>query len=365
MGNTRPTGTAADPRLAMIAARAAAADGGFWFAVRTTGVYCRPSCPSRRARPENIRLFDSPADARAAGFRPCRRCDPDGPVPAAARAAMVARACRAIASAEEPPPLATLAAQAGLGARQFHRLFTATTGLSPRQYAAGLRARRLRAALEQGADVTSAIHEAGFGSSGRFYEKSDDILAMRPTRYRDQGAGETLRHVSGPSSLGTVLVATSARGVVAILLGDDEAALTADLRARFAKATLIAGDATQAAHLARVLAFVENPALGLDLPLDLRGTLLQQRVWQALRAVPVGRTLSYGELARQVGAPAAVRAVASACAANPLALAVPCHRVVGADGALRGYRWGIDRKRALLARESALPARKSGATGRS
>ena len=343
-----------DPRWRAVAARDAAQDGAFVYAVRTTGIYCRPSCPARRAKPENVSFFAGPADAERAGFRPCRRCAPEAEGARRRTAALVARACRTLeaAAADEPPDLAALARASGLSASRFHRLFRSAVGVTPKAYADALRAARLREALGGGeASVTQAIYQAGFGSSGRFYEAADRLLGMTPSQYRAGGEGAGIRYSIAGCSLGLVLAAESARGVCAILLGDVADQLVAELRRRFPNADLAeAGDAFAAA-MGRIVALVERPSAGLDLPLDIRGTAFQQRVWAALAAIPPGETVSYAELARRMGAPKAVRAVAGACAANALAIAIPCHRVVRSDGGLSGYRWGPARKRALLERE--------------
>ncbi len=345
------TPTELDPRWARVLARDRTADGGFYYSVGTTGVYCRPSCPSRAANPKNVRFHATAAEAEAAGFRPCRRCRPDL-APAGRHAAAVVAACRRIAEAEEAPALAELAAAAGLSPHHFHRVFKAATGVTPRAYAAAHRTRTVHERLAAGGSVTEAIYDAGFSSSGRFYEAAGAMLGMTPGAYRAGGADAVIRFAVGQCSLGAILVASSEAGVCAILLGDDPEALLRDLQDRFPRARLIGGDGAFEALVATVIGFVEAPALGLDLPLDVRGTAFQRRVWQALRAVPAGTTVSYAEIARRIGAPAAVRAVAGACAANPLAVAIPCHRVVRNDGALSGYRWGIARKRALLDREA-------------
>lgn len=346
---------AGDPRWAAVLARDPAADGAFVYAVRSTGVYCRPTCPSRRARPENVAFYPTPAEAEAAGFRPCQRCRPEQPPLAARRAAQIAELCRHMDSAEAIPTLDELARHAGLSPYHLHRLFKAVTGLTPRAYATARRAGRLRQELDRGGSVTAAIYGAGYNSSGRFYAESGQVLGMTPSRYRAGGVDTEIRFAIGQCSLGAILVARSERGVCAILLGDDAETLARDLQDRFPAATLIGGDAGFETLVARVVGFVEAPRLGLDLPLDLRGTAFQQRVWQALRDIPAGRTLSYTELARRIGAPGSVRAVAGACAANALAVAIPCHRVVRQDGGLAGYRWGVERKRALLEREAAPP----------
>ncbi len=342
-----------DPRWAAVVARDRGADGTFYYSVRTTGVYCRPSCGARRANPRNVRFHLTIAEAERAGFRPCRRCRPEEPPLSKRQAALVAESCRRIEAADAMPSLAALARRAGLSAHHFHRLFKAVTGLTPRGYAAAHRARRVREGLRRSATVTDAIYEAGFNSGGRFYAGSDRMLGMTPTAYRAGGSKAEIRFAVGECSLGSILVATSARGVCAILLGDDPDALVRDLQDRFPRAVLIGGDERFEQTVARVVGFVEAPGLGLDLPLDIRGTAFQQRVWEALRAIPVGKTVSYSELAAGIGSPRSARAVAQACAANALAVAIPCHRVVSRDGAVSGYRWGAERKRALLAREGA------------
>ncbi len=344
--------TMADPRWAAVLARDPAADGRFFYSVRTTGVYCRPSCAARRARPEHVAFHASVADAERAGFRPCRRCRPDQPPLAEQHAATVARLCRFIESAEQAPSLEALAAEAGLSIYHLHRVFKAATGLTPKAYAAAHRARRVRAELGRSDTVTEAIYDAGYNSNGSFYAQSNDVLGMTPSRYRAGGVDTDIRFAVGECSLGAILVAASDRGVCAILIGDDPDALARDLQDRFPRAALIGGDAAFEQLVARVVGFVEAPGLGLDLPLDVRGTAFQQRVWQALLEIPAGVTVSYADLARRIGAPKSVRAVAQACGANALAVAIPCHRVVRNDGALAGYRWGVERKRALLERES-------------
>jgi AraC family transcriptional regulator of adaptative response/methylated-DNA-[protein]-cysteine methyltransferase len=344
---------AEDARWARIVARDPAADGQFWYSVATTGVYCRPSCPSRTANPENVSIHATLAEARRTGARACRRCAPDAASAGAARAERIAAACRTIERAESPPTLAQLAAAAGMSAAHFQRVFKAVTGVTPRAYAAEHRAARVRSALEEGAPVTEAIHAAGYGSSGRFYAEAEAVLGMKPAAYRRGGAAETLRYAVAPTSLGQLLVAASTTGIAALLLGDDPEMLLADLRARFPHAQLEAGGKDFAAIVAQVAAFVEMPKATLDLPLDIRGTAFRRRVWEALRAIPPGETASYAEIARRIGAPEAVRAVAGACAANAHALAIPCHRVLRSDGSLSGYRWGTERKRALLDREVA------------
>ena len=341
-----------DPRWVRVAARDKSADGLFWYSVATTGIYCRPSCPSRPANPRNVGFFETTADAEAAGFRPCRRCNPNGLSVEAENAAIIAKACRAIDQAGEAPSLSEMAEAANLSPSYFHRLFRSIAGVTPKAYADARRAMRVREELGRTETVTEAIYEAGFNSNGRFYAASTDMLGMTPSRYRSGGAQEELRFAVGQCSLGAILVACSAKGVAAILIGDDPDGLARDLQDRFPKAHLIGGDAEFEQLVAEVVGLIEAPHIGLALPLDVRGTAFQQRVWQALREIPAGETATYTGIAARIGAPSSVRAVAGACAANPLAVAVPCHRVVRHDGALSGYRWGVERKRELLIREA-------------
>jgi AraC family transcriptional regulator of adaptative response/methylated-DNA-[protein]-cysteine methyltransferase len=330
------------------------ADGRFFYSVRTTGVYCRPSCPSRQARREHVRFHTTSADAERAGFRACKRCRPNEPALAAQRASAVARACRLIERADATPPLDALAAAAGLSRFHFHRVFKSVTGVTPKAYAAAHRARRVRHELTHQATVTDAIYGAGFNSNGRFYAVAPGVLGMTPTRFRAGGAGESIHFAVGECSLGSVLVAATGKGVCAIMLGDEPDALVRNLQDRFPKARLVGGDAGFERLVAKVVGLVEAPGVAIELPLDVRGTAFQQRVWQALRKIPAGSTASYAEIARRIGKPKAVRAVAHACGANAVAIAIPCHRVVRNDGGLSGYRWGVERKRALLEREAAI-----------
>src|ERR1700753_3449810 len=348
---------AKDPRWARFVARDRTADGHLWYSVMTTGVYCRPSCPSRPANPKNVQLHATLEEAKATGFRPCKRCHPDGLSADAENAAIVARACRLIDQSEEEPSLTDLAAAVGYSPSYFHRRFKAVTGLTPKDYADGHRASKVREGLVNGSSITEAIYDAGFNSSGRFYEKSKDMLGMTPSQYRAGGTNEEIRFAVGETSLGAILVASSKKGVAAILLGDDPDKLVRALQDRFPKAHLVGADRNYEAVIARVVGFVEAPWNGLDLPLDVRGTAFQQRVWQALREIPGGATVSYAAIAPRIGAPRATRAVAGACAANNLAIAIPCHRVIRLDGNLSGYRWGVDRKRTLLGREASEGAR--------
>ncbi|AYC31546.1 bifunctional DNA-binding transcriptional regulator/O6-methylguanine-DNA methyltransferase Ada [Pseudomonas cavernae] len=347
-----PSATERDPRWAAVLARDPAADGQFVYAVKTTGVYCRPSSPSRRPRPENVEFFASAAQAEAAGYRPSKRAAADQVSVAAQHAALVAAACRQIETADDLPGLRQLATSAGLSPHHFHRVFKAVTGLTPKAYASAHRARQVRERLGHAGSVTEALYDAGFNSNSRFYEAADRLLGMTPSSYRAGGVDTAIRFAIGQCSLGAILVAQSERGVCAILLGDDPEALLRELQDQFPRADLIGGEPDFEQLVARVVGFIEAPALGLDLPLDVRGTAFQQRVWQALREIPLGSTASYAEIAARIGAPKAVRAVAQACGANHLAVAIPCHRVVRSDGALSGYRWGVERKRTLLERET-------------
>jgi AraC family transcriptional regulator of adaptative response/methylated-DNA-[protein]-cysteine methyltransferase len=344
--------TETDPRWATVVARDRKADGQFFYSVKTTGVYCRPSCAARLARPENVRFHPTREDAELAGFRPCKRCKPDQASHADPHAETIAAACRLIETADMPPTLEDLARHAGLSAFHFHRLFKKATGLTPKEFAAAHRDNRVRQTLSQGATVTEAIYGAGYNSNGRFYAGANRALGMTPSSYRAGGVSADIRFAVGECTLGSILVAQSDRGICAILLGDDPEKLARDLQDAFPKANLIGGDAAFERTVAQVVGFVEAPRLGLNLPLDVRGSAFQHRVWQALAKVPAGSTVSYSDIAERIGAPAAVRAVAQACGANTLAVAIPCNRVVRRDGAVSGYRWGVERKRALLAREA-------------
>jgi AraC family transcriptional regulator of adaptative response/methylated-DNA-[protein]-cysteine methyltransferase len=349
-----PSLASSDRRWQAVAARDAAADGSFVYAVKSTGVYCRPSCPSRLAKPQNVSFFDSSPEARAAGYRPCKRCRPDQASRRDEQTAKIAAACRMIETAEEMPRLDALAQMAQLSPYHFHRLFKAITGVTPKAYAKAQRTRRVQEELAKAdTTVTAALYDAGFNSSGRFYDAAQDMLGMTPSAYRAGGANAEIRFAIGECSLGSILVARTAKGICAISLGDDPQILLLDLQNRFPNATLIGGDRAFETLAAKVIGLAEQPQLGLELPLDVRGTAFQQRVWQALRDIPAGATASYAEIARRIGQPSAVRAVAQACAANQIAIAIPCHRVVRTDGDVSGYRWGVERKKALLSRERA------------
>jgi len=343
-----------DERWAAVQQRDGEADGQFYYSVRTTGVYCRPSCGARPALRRNVSFHASTAEAEAAGFRPCLRCKPNLPPLAERHAAMVAQMCRLIDEAESEPDLASLAGASGMSRFHFHRIFKAQTGLTPKAYAAGVKQRRVQAGLAgpgKQASVTDAIYAAGFNSSGRFYARSSGALGMTPKAYQAGGSGAAIRFAVAECSLGAILVASTDKGICAILIGDDPDELARDLQDRFPKAELIGAEKDYERVVAAVIGLVEAPEIGLALPLDVRGTAFQQRVWQALREIPAGQTVSYAELAERVGLPGGARAVAGACAANAIAVAIPCHRVVRNDGSISGYRWGVERKAALLERE--------------
>lgn len=340
-------------RWAAVQARDAAADGHFFLAVKTTGIYCRPSCRSRAALRKNVEFFAATADARRAGYRACKRCRPDNIDAPSPQVEAIKRACRLIEKAETPPRLADLARAAGLSPYHFHRLFKKTLGVTPKAYIAGQRTGRLQDRLAEGSAVTNAIYDSGFNSSSRFYEQSAGTLGMNASAYRRGGEGVEIAYAAVRCYLGHVLVAGTARGICMIAFGDDPAGLVRDLKRRFPRAAWRENAKDFAAQVKRVVAFIQAPAAGLDLPLDIQGTAFQRRVWQALRRIPAGATASYTEIARKIGQPAAVRAVAQACGANPVAVAVPCHRILRSDGGLGGYRWGVERKKKILAREAA------------
>ncbi|XBS71784.1 bifunctional DNA-binding transcriptional regulator/O6-methylguanine-DNA methyltransferase Ada [Acerihabitans sp. KWT182] len=341
-----------DPRWQAIVTRDQAADGRFVYGVKTTGVYCSPSCPSRQPRPENVRFFTDAAEAEQAGFRPCKRCRQGRLSLAQEQTAKIAAACRYIERQEDIPTLAQMAARAGISPFHFHRLFKSITGLTPKAYASACRGRRLRRSLDQSDSITGAIMSSGYQSAGNFYQQADGVLGMTAGDYRAGGLGVDILFAVGQCSLGAILVAQSDRGICAISLGDDPQALVRELEDKYPHARLAGDNAEFTRQMALVIGFVDAPRLGLDLPLDIKGTAFQQRVWQALLEIPAGSTLSYTEVAKRIGSPAAVRAVAGACAANTLAVAIPCHRVVRSNGDLSGYRWGIERKRILLKKET-------------
>ncbi len=343
--------TSDDARWQAVCERDAKADGAFYFAVATTGVFCRPNCAARQPRRENVRFYDTIAAAEAAGFRACKRCRPTGRSVAATQAEAVRQACRLIDEAETPPSLAELAEAVGMSPFHFHRVFKATLGVTPKDYAAGRRIERLKQELDEGTPVSQAIYGAGFGSSSRLYETTHATLGMTPATFQKGAKGKHIDWTVTATVLGPLLIAATADGVCMIEFGRDDTALEDELARRFPSAERSRADAALAPHVAAVAAYIETPSKGLSLPLDIQGTAFQRRVWRALQAIPPGRTQTYGEVAAALGQPTAARAVARACATNELAMAIPCHRVVGSGGRLAGYRWGLERKEALLAAE--------------
>lgn len=346
------TATENDPRWQAVIARDKSFDGQFYFSVRTTGVYCRPSCGARQPSPKNVAFHTSCAAAEQAGFRACKRCKPNETSREQQHAAKIAEVCRLIENADGVPKLEQLAEHAGMSLYHFHRLFKAITGLTPKGYAAAHQAKRVRKNLTTMQTVTDAIFESGYNSNSRFYEKSDAMLGMTPTNYRSGGANMDIHVAIADCSLGKVLVGKTQKGVCMISMSNDPEELVEDLQKRFPNATLRRNEAGFEDLVAKVVTFIEEPERGLDLPLDIRGTAFQQRVWQALREIPIGSTMSYSEIAEKIGAPNAVRAVGTACGANHLSLAIPCHRALRSDGTISGYRWGVERKRILLDREA-------------
>jgi len=335
-----------ESRWQAVAERDARADGAFFFAVRTTGVFCRPSCASRPPRRENVSFFATTDEAAAAGYRPCKRCQPTS-LPR--ELAIVERACKVLdADPQQRMTLAQLSDAVHVSPFHLQRLFSRIVGVSPRQYQAAQRAGVLRDALQRGHDVTRATQDAGFGSPSRMYEAAPAELGMTPSAYRRKGAGLTVRYATADTPLGTVLVAATDKGVCKIAFADDAGALTSQLALDFALAERIEDTGRMAPFVAQIRAYLQGTRERFDLPLDIGATAFQRRVWDALRRIPYGQTRSYTEIAASVGSPGAVRAVASACASNPVALAIPCHRVIGKDGAIAGYRWGVPRKEALL-----------------
>jgi len=335
-----------DPDLAWAAfsARDRAQDGRFVGAVRTTGIYCKPSCPARHPKREHVTFYRDAAEARAAGYRACLRCKPDE---VGRDRVAVARAIALIEAAEDVIALDDLAAQVGYAPHHFHRLFKRATGVTPAAYARGLKARRVGQALIEEASVTQAIYEAGYSAPSRFYEGGAKRLGMTPSAWRKGGAGVTIRWTVADTSLGPMLVAATDKGLCRVAFDEDEAAL----RARFPKAEIMPGGAALADLAAKVVAAVESPERDQDLPLDVQGTAFQEAIWQALRQIPLGETRSYAELAALAGSPGAVRAAGSACGANHVPIVIPCHRAQRSDGGIGGYAYGVGRKLALLKRE--------------
>ncbi|MDP7652118.1 MAG: bifunctional DNA-binding transcriptional regulator/O6-methylguanine-DNA methyltransferase Ada [Rhodospirillales bacterium] len=344
-----------DARWQAVMARDAGFDGAFVYAVETTGIFCRPSCPSRRPGRHRVAFFAVPEAAARAGFRPCKRCRPEDAPGADKTLATVRRLCRIIEEADEGiPTLATLGAQVGLSPHHLQRLFARVMGISPRQYGAALRLGRVKEVLKDGEPVSAALYGAGYGSSSRLYEKAPDHLGMTPVSYAKGGKGAAIAYAIAASPLGRLLVAATERGVCMVSLGDDDAALEKELANDYPAAAIRRDDGALGQRLGAILAHLEGRQPHVQLPLDVRATAFQWQVWQRLCAIPMGETRTYGEIAADLGRPKAARAVGRACATNPVSLVVPCHRAVGADGAVTGYRWGVGRKKALLEREKEL-----------
>jgi AraC family transcriptional regulator of adaptative response/methylated-DNA-[protein]-cysteine methyltransferase len=335
-------------RWQQVMARDARQDGRFVFAVRTTGIYCRPSCPSRRPRRDSVEFFTNPNQAERAGYRACLRCKP---TEISSQAQYVTRARQFLDNADAVVTLAQLSKRVGLSPFHLQRLFKRATGLSPREYQSARRMTQVKTKLRQGADVTTALYDAGFGSSSRLYEKAPQQLGMTPGEYRRGGAGATITFAIAPTPLGRLLVAATARGLCAVRFGETAAELERTVRDEFHAATLHRDDAAMEKYVAPLRAAIRGENIIIDLPLDVRASAFQTKVWEKLREIPRGETRSYSEVAREIGEPNAVRAVARACASNPVALAVPCHRVIRSDGDVSGYRWGVERKKRLLERE--------------
>lgn len=342
-----------------VTGRDRAMDGVFFYAVRTTGVYCRPSCPSRRPRPENVVFFRSRSGAERAGFRPCMRCKPERDIQTDANSEIVEKVCRYIdAHPDQPATLGTLSSAIGVSPFHLHRTFKALTGITPRAYADSRRLDSLKAGLREGHSVTRSLYDAGYGSSSRLYERAASQLGMTPSRYRKQGSGVTIRYSIAETAAGRLLLAATARGICSIQFGNSDTALEVALRREYPQAEIVRTDKQLASWVRAVRDRIRGQSAG-SLPLDIRATAFQRLVWEELRAIPSGATRSYGEIAKRIGQPRAARAVARACATNPVAVAIPCHRVVREDGALGGYRWGIQRKQKLLDLEKKTSVRKS------
>ncbi len=346
--------TVHDPRWERLRNRDSSECGSFVYGVVTTGVYCRPGCPSRLPREENIRFFASREEAEQAGFRPCKRCQPDCAALAERHAEAISKACALIEAAEGKPDFDAVAAAVGMSRHHFHRIFKQATGVTPGAWLKALRKARTLKGLSRAGTVTEAIYNAGYSSSSRFYETCAPELGLKPSAFKKGGAGEVIRFAVGECSLGSILVAATAHGICAIELGDSPETLVKAFQDRFPNAELKGGDADFQRVVGHVIGLIEEPKRAFDLPLHVRGTAFQQRVWEVLRSIPPGETMTYAEVAAKAGCPSAVRAVASAIASNSHAVAIPCHRVIRTGGALSGYRWGVERKAALLKREGAL-----------
>jgi AraC family transcriptional regulator of adaptative response/methylated-DNA-[protein]-cysteine methyltransferase len=347
-----------------VTARDRAQDGVFFYAVTSTGIYCRPSCPSKRPRRENVVFFRAREAAERAGFRPCKRCKPDAAEPGDPNIRMVENVCRYIDThPDDPATLETLGRALGISPFHLQRTFKAHTGITPRAYADSRRLKSLKAGLRDGHSVTRSLYDAGYGSSSRLYERASAQLGMTPARYRKQGSGVTIRFTIALTPVGNMLLAATAQGICSIRFGDAGEALERELRTEYPKAEIIQANAALSGQVKTLRAILGGTlaagASGVELPLDIRATAFQRRVWEALQAIPRGATKSYRQIAAAIGRPKAARAVARACATNPVAVAIPCHRVVREDGSLGGYRWGVERKQKLLSLEGAAPNKSS------
>lgn len=349
----QPTYDSDEKRWQAVAARDADADGAFVFGVTSTGIFCRPSCPARHPRRDRVRFFDSSVQARRAGYRACLRCKPEDESYGRRHADAIARATELIRSSDRMPSLAMLAESAGLSVFHFHRLFRRSVGVTPRQFRARIMVDRAKHAMRGGESVTASLYDAGFSSNGRFYETAAGRLGMAPKKIGAGGAGEEIKFVVRRSELGLVLVAATSKGICEVWLGDDAGKLSSKLKDLYPNARIAPRDPAMGRLVEHVISLVETPTSKVTLPLDLRGTAFEMRVWETLRKIPIGQTMTYGEIAAAIGHPGAARAVGSACARNHVAVIVPCHRAVGADRKLHGYRWGVARKRKLLEREKA------------
>lgn len=351
-GQSERGGMNEEAKWQAVLARDEEADGIFVYAVMSTGIYCRPSCPSRRPKRENVAFFDLNKEAETAGFRPCKRCKPQDISTSQKNTLLVEEACRILENADDPIPLDALANRLGVSSFHFHRLFKRETGVTPAAYGRAHRTKRLSEALTSNGTVTQAIFESGYQSTHPAYRAANGALGMSPTSYKAGGHGQTINVGIGTCTLGKALVAGTSKGICAILIGDDDNALRTDLEKRFPNAVLKEADDAFEDRMNEAIAVVDGQASGENLPLDIQGTAFQIAVWQQLQKIPAGETQTYTEIARRIGKPEAVRAVANACGANPTAVAIPCHRIVRTDGSMGGYRWGLDRKQTLLARES-------------
>jgi AraC family transcriptional regulator, regulatory protein of adaptative response / methylated-DNA-[protein]-cysteine methyltransferase len=344
MSNANPTDP--DQKWRAVLARDRSTDGQFFYAVKTTGVYCRPSCPSRRPKRESVEFFGKPLEAERAGYRPCLRCLPQQPD---AQSQWIAACCRLLERDQDRAvPLAELAALAGVSPFHLQRTFKRHLGVTPREYQDALRMKHVKQALTNGQSITDAIYDAGFNSVSRFYERATDRLGMSPFTYKRGGPGQAIRFTTFPCALGSALIATTDQGVCSVAFGDDEKALETSLHSQFAQAAVVRDDTGLQNHAEALQSYVVGRRSSLDLPLDIRATAFQERVWRLLAAIPYGDTRTYSQIAQQLGQPSAARAVARACATNALAVLIPCHRVVGKNRKVTGYRWGSERKRQLL-----------------